>query len=655
MSLRTFAQWAALALVGSAMAAMTVSPTAAHTVSVGYVVTGPGSVTFYYGTYHVNPGYTEGSISVSGPVSNTAGFTILTTTKPAGLIDGTNNFYSNGTSLVGTNPNPGLLPQAWQGVSFIGLPDGSYTFTYIPIASPTSVWEPNSNAIKTASLTISTGLAQVGRADARTQTVATISKFMGARNNQLLTNEPDVGRLVDRLAEAGGSSAPNEAGETTGFAPAASGPGLASSRVVDSSGLTDARARGMGVGTSPIGEAISAHAAVGSDPGMPGSPSAPALGGCGNGFTGVGINSDIATGQSGPIGALAAHFGKSGLPAAGSSLAGFGDSCALGSNGGGTVSVGGVRFNGTLDGAARVGFSTSLREMTRAAAEADARKATGAGMGLSARPGAQGASRPNPFDIWVEGRYASFSDNHNNADLSGRFGVLSVGADYVLSPSLLVGTMVQIDDMQQRSDSRGTDARGTGWMAGPYATLRLSRNLFLQVRGAWGQSSNKVSPFLTYTDNFSSSRWLVSSTLTGRWTDGAWVFRPSASVAYLEDASESYVNSLGLFIPSVKSTLGQAKAGPEIAYRFDLGHTVIEPRAGVQLIHNFAQDSTAAGFGQIGGEVIGPAGSRGRVEIGVRAITVGGIGLDISGTYDGIGSGSYNAFAGKVVARVPLN
>jgi hypothetical protein len=53
------------------------------------------------------------------------------------------------------------------------------------------------------------------------------------------------------------------------------------------------------------------------------------------------------------------------------------------------------------------------------------------------------------------------------------------------------------------------------WMAGPYATVRLSENLFWQVRGAWGQSSNTVSPFLTYTDSFDITRWLVSSTLTG--------------------------------------------------------------------------------------------------------------------------------------------
>ena len=102
-------------------------------------------------------------------------------------------------------------------------------------------------------------------------------------------------------------------------------------------------------------------------------------------------------------------------------------------------------------------------------------------------------------------------------------------------------------------------------MVGPYATLRLTEHLFWQARAAWGRSNNEVSPFLTYTDKFETDRWLVSSTLTGRWNFGPWVFRPSLSMAYMEDAAKSYTDTFGAVIPEVKSRLGQAKAGPEIA------------------------------------------------------------------------------------------
>jgi hypothetical protein len=46
---------------------------------------------------------------------------------------------------------------------------------------------------------------------------------------------------------------------------------------------------------------------------------------------------------------------------------------------------------------------------------------------------------------------------------------------------------------------------------------------------------------------------------------------------------------------------------------------------------------------------------RGRAEIGLRASTSTGIGLDFSGSYDGIGAKDYDAFTGKATVRVPLN
>ena len=100
--------------------------------------------------------------------------------------------------------------------------------------------------------------------------------------------------------------------------------------------------------------------------------------------------------------------------------------------------------------------------------------------------------------------------------------------------------------------------------------------------------------------------------------------------------------------------MGQAKAGPEISYRIDLGHTVIEPRAGIQAIWNFAHDVSAVGIGQLGGDGTGPEGVRGRAEVGVRALTMGGLRIDLSGSYDGIGTDDYRALTGRGAVHVPF-
>ncbi|MET0506106.1 MAG: hypothetical protein ABWZ85_12350, partial [Luteibacter sp.] len=127
----------------------------AHTTSIGYTNSGNNALSFYYGTYHssAETTYTEGSLHLTSTAGfdQTVGFNILTASKPAGLVDGDTNFYSNGTSLVGTPTNSILN---WQGVQFTGLVHGTYTFTYIPVANPTQVWQPIDNVILSSTITI---------------------------------------------------------------------------------------------------------------------------------------------------------------------------------------------------------------------------------------------------------------------------------------------------------------------------------------------------------------------------------------------------------------------------------------------------------------------------------------------------------------------
>ena len=311
---------------------------------------------------------------------------------------------------------------------------------------------------------------------------------------------------------------------------------------------------------------------------------------------------------------------------------------------------------GNTDGPLSFGLSTSLRDMANFVSAAERKKfsaLSGLGSGLT-QPVAPAF---NPFDIWIDMKFASFRDKAKGIqDLDGHFGILTLGADYVISSNFLAGISVQYDSMSQSSESKLAEVSGQGWMAGPYATVRLSDNLFLQGRAAWGRSSNEVSPFMTYTDAFSTQRWLVSSTLTGRWGAGPWTFQPSASLSYIEDVSESFADTFGAVIPEVTTQLGQAKAGPEVSYRYQLGNTfVVEPHAGAQLIWNFGGGTTSDLFGPVNGDNAGPDGVRGRAEVGLRATVNGGIGLDVSGSYDGIGSDGYSAITGDAKIRVPLN
>jgi outer membrane autotransporter protein len=444
-----------------------------------------------------------------------------------------------------------------------------------------------------AAYATSAGVLTVLVNDQRAKTVQAVADFVKRRNDMILSNQPDSGRQIDRLNDISG-------GQGSSGAPLAA-------NVTGTTGMLSAL---------PDAGELSRFKLGGRDRSL-----------------------------AGPNGGL------TGTPSL------FGSADDDNQARGGSVMSGPVRMNGNTDSAMRFGFSTSLRDVARHTAETETRKAGGDDpMGFAAGQRAAASGRPNPFDIWIEGKITNFRDNRAASSIDGHFGAMTVGTDYVMNRSFLIGALVQFDSMRQYAAAQGTDVSGRGWMAGPYATVRLNDHVFWQVRGAWGHSNNEISPFQTYIDGFSSERRLASSSLAGRWDVGAWTLKQSASATYIEDVAKSYRDTFGAQIPEIKSTLGQAKAGPEVSYRYQAASDLaIEPRAGVHVIWNFAGGTTAAGFNPSTGEAPGVSGMRGQAEVGIRASRPSGFGFDLSGSYDGIGSNGYSAVTGKATVQMPLN
>ena len=144
----------------------------AHAISIGFTNSGPGSVTVWLGTYSHGGHHLEGSASLIGALGTVYPLTLIpfgTLTadglgaKPVGLIDGTNNFFSQwdesgsipfSLPLVGSPADfyagcPACGPvQHWEGALFTGLVEGDYEFKYVPIAFPSAEWEPLSSTLE---------------------------------------------------------------------------------------------------------------------------------------------------------------------------------------------------------------------------------------------------------------------------------------------------------------------------------------------------------------------------------------------------------------------------------------------------------------------------------------------------------------------------
>jgi len=261
-----------------------------------------------------------------------------------------------------------------------------------------------------------------------------------------------------------------------------------------------------------------------------------------------------------------------------------------------------------------------------------------------ASSGAGAAHSYSPFNIWAEGIYAGYGGIR-----SGQFGLFTLGSDYLINSNLLIGVFTQVDTMNQTS---GAGLTGTGWMAGPYATIRLADQMLRSAGAGWGRSGNT----LNGSGGFTSTRWLLSSDLSGKWKLGhGATFTPDLGFTYFQDYTDSYKDTFGITIPGVKTELGQVNLSPTLAYGFTTESGLwIEPSITPALIWNFASTNVDA-LGALSDTATGPTGLRGKLKAGIQFRTPAGISIATTGSYDGIGSAGYSSIAAQAQVNVPLN
>jgi len=252
------------------------------------------------------------------------------------------------------------------------------------------------------------------------------------------------------------------------------------------------------------------------------------------------------------------------------------------------------------------------------------------------------------WDLWFEGSYSKFE---GSSDSEGHFGIAYIGLDYVVSRDLLIGALVQFDQMEDSSEINGSSVEGRGWMVGPYVTARLRDNLIFDGRFALGKSTNDISPFGTYTDTFETSRVLIEASLSGQYLVQGWTVSPNVSLAYLHEKQKSYVDSLNVTIPAQTVSLGQLRFGPNVSRRFTQPDgSSFEPFVSLDGIYTFGSSDDI-----VSAEATKEAeGLRARVEAGFTTTNEYGTQLSVRANYDGIGLSDFESYGVSVKLNIPL-
>jgi len=215
------------------------------------------------------------------------------------------------------------------------------------------------------------------------------------------------------------------------------------------------------------------------------------------------------------------------------------------------------------------------------------------------------------------------------------FGV--VGGHSRLSENFLIGGMVQFDISSEVNGLATT--KGSGWLIGPYFAAKLAAQpLYFEGSLLYGQTGNTISPLGTYTDAFSTERWLATLGVSGQIMRGNFTWIPFLDAKYTSDAQAAYLDGLGNQIAAQTIGLAQAAAGLDFKLALSAATTL---NGGVSGIWSYSSGSAITP---------GYEGGRARASLGM-VHRFGETTLSFSGYYDGIGADGFEGYGAEILVN----
>ncbi len=237
-----------------------------------------------------------------------------------------------------------------------------------------------------------------------------------------------------------------------------------------------------------------------------------------------------------------------------------------------------------------IGFSTSLAQIEAY------RNGAGDASGQSL-----GGISSSPFNVWLSGAFLMHNRDDDDDRRWGSFGMLSAGADYLITDKALVGLSFHLDRMTDPTDA---DAKltGNGWLVGPYSSLEIGKGVYWDTSILYGGSANDIDTAF-WDGTFDTKRWMADTAIKGQWRlDEVTVLTPKLRAVYLSEQVDDYTvsNAAGdeLTLDGFTSEQLRVSIGAEVARKFTLSNdTTLTPKIG--LTGGFAGLDGSGAFGTV--------------------------------------------------------
>lgn len=256
-------------------------------------------------------------------------------------------------------------------------------------------------------------------------------------------------------------------------------------------------------------------------------------------------------------------------------------------------------------------------------------------------------SKPEPgiLDFWFEGRHLTYDALDLNArQRDGSYSVMYLGSKYMLGPDIMLGYLAQFDQTDEVS-RYGDGASASGWMAGPYMSVRFGPGVVFDGRAAWGVAESL--PNGVAIDTTPADRSLLRGTLRGTRQVSGWTVAPSVGLSYVQDTPALQESSFEGASTSPTGT-GRLDVLPEMKRRFELNsEAFIEPRIAAGGFVPFDNVS------QLGGVSQSPD-LRWKAEAGVAVGVKDSMNLQATGGVESGGQSASDTWSGRLQLNMPL-
>jgi hypothetical protein len=171
---------------------------------------------------------------------------------------------------------------------------------------------------------------------------------------------------------------------------------------------------------------------------------------------------------------------------------------------------------------------------------------------------------------------------------------LLAGLTRKFTPNFLVGVLGGYETFDYRSDALLGRLKGDGWTVGSYLGWKITQDIRFDAGVAYSGIGYDGAAG-TAAGSFSGNRWLITSGLTGTYSNFGIQIEPSARVYALWEHENAYTDTLGTLQTARDFSTGRASGGVKLSYPVPWSATtVLTPYVGIYGDYYFNGDSTGA-------------------------------------------------------------